>query len=54
MLQQNAVSATLWGLFWFILFLQPLAVSVHTLFPGELAGTLFLSLACLEIFHLFL
>ena len=54
MLQQNAVSATLWGLFRFILLLQTLAVGVHALFPGDLAGTLLLCLACLEIFHLFL
>ena len=54
MLQQNAVSATLWGLFWFILLLQALAVGVHALFPGDLTGTLLLCLACLEIFHLFL
>ena len=54
MLLQNAVSATLWGLFRFILLFQPLAIGVHTLFPGDLAGTLFFCLARLEIFHLFL
>ena len=54
MLLQNAVWATLWGLFRFILLFQPLAIGVHTLFPGDLAGTLLLCLAGLEIFHLFL
>ena len=54
MLQQNAVSATLWGLFRFILLLQALAVGVHPFFPCDLTGTLFLCLARLQVFHLFL